>query len=275
MLLGRYKLASTAHGDRAADDSWIEQMIATILNSTPDQATEAIASALAEGFSPEHVGEAIALASNQLVLRQVENWEGVFDRRTHGDSMGVHASDAVNAWRNVARVSNVRNRAVSLMLAAGYVAISHRWSDDRRYRGHEKQPFPSREQLELITATDPDTLLRELDGAIRENNQLRACALVHRYGELNHEARKVFDVLLRYAISEDGRLHAEKYYRTVSEEFASTRPTFRWRQLVALARVTASAYGFTRYDERGDNGGYRAPGYEEACSLLKLSGTGS
>ena len=55
--------------------------------------------------------------------------------------------------------------------------------------------------------------------------------------------RTVFDRLLRYAVTEDGALHAEKYYRTVSEEFAATRPAFRWRQLVALARVTASEYG--------------------------------
>jgi len=59
-------------------------------------------------------------------------------------------------------------------------------------------------------------------------------------------------MLLRYAISEDGALHAEKYYRTVCEEFATTRAAFRWRQLVALARVTASEYGFP------------APGYAEA-----------
>jgi hypothetical protein len=68
----------------------------------------------------------------------------------------------------------------------------------------------------------------------------------------------VFDLLLRYAVSEDGALHAEKYYRTVSEEFASTRPALRWRHLVALARVTASEYG------------RRAPGYDEAISLLKV-----
>ena len=55
---------------------------------------------------------------------------------------------------------------------------------------------------------------------------------------------------------EDGALHAEKYYRTVTEEFAASRPAFRWRQLVALARVTTSEYGFP------------APGYAEACRLL-------
>ena len=48
----------------------------------------------------------------------------------------------------------------------------------------------------------------------------------------------MFDLLLRYAVSEDGALHAEKFYRTVSEEFAATRPAFRWRHLVALGRVT-------------------------------------
>jgi hypothetical protein len=63
-------------------------------------------------------------------------------------------------------------------------------------------------------------------------------------------------LLLNYAVSEDGALHAEKYYRTVCEEFASTRPACRWRQLVALARVTASEHG------------YPAPGFQESCQLL-------
>jgi hypothetical protein len=269
-LLDRHGLGKKPLGKRAADDAWVDRMIATILASKPAQAAEAVAAALAEGFSPEHVGEAIALAANQLVLRQVENWEGVFDRRTHGASMGVHASDAVNAWRNVARVGSVRNRAASLILAAGYVPQGHRWSEDRRWRGHEREPYPSKQHLEQVKTTEPEALLRELDGAIRENDQFRACAVVQRYGEAGHPARAVFDLLLGYAVSEDGSLHGEKYYRTVSEEFAATRPAFRWRQLVALARVTASAFGFNREDQRGGDGGYRAPGYEEACRLLRV-----
>ena len=66
----------------------------------------------------------------------------------------------------------------------------------------------------------------------------------------------MFDVLRKYAVSEDGALHAEKYYRTVAEEFAATRPAFRWRHLVGLARVTASEYG------------YPAPGHAEARRLV-------
>ena len=68
----------------------------------------------------------------------------------------------------------------------------------------------------------------------------------------------MFDLLLRYAVSEDGALHAEKFYRTVSEEFAATRPAFRWRQVVALARVTASEFGRP------------AAGMAEARALLKV-----
>ena len=68
----------------------------------------------------------------------------------------------------------------------------------------------------------------------------------------------MFDLLLRYAVSEDGSLHAEKYYRTVTEEFAAARSAFRWRQLVALARVTASEYGRP------------APGMAEARELMKV-----
>jgi hypothetical protein len=67
-------------------------------------------------------------------------------------------------------------------------------------------------------------------------------------------------------VSEDGRLHGEKYYQTVTEEFATTRPALRWRHVVGLARVTASAYGLNREDKPG----HRAPVYEEACRLLNV-----
>ena len=34
----------------------------------------------------------------------------------HGDSIGVHASDSANAWRNMACVANARNCFASLIL---------------------------------------------------------------------------------------------------------------------------------------------------------------
>ena len=140
----------------------------------------------------------------------------------------------------MARVSNARNSFASLILGAYQVAY------DRVNRGGDFinwKPLPVQYHLDGVKSTEPDALLRELDEAVRGNLQAKAAAIVHRYGELGHAPRPVFDLLLKFAVSEDGALHAEKYYRTVSEEFNNGRAAFRWRHVLGLARVTASEYG--------------------------------
>jgi hypothetical protein len=236
------------------DDAWIERFSQTIYASTREQAAQAAAGALAEGISPETIGEAISLAANQLVLhdpgRRQEDTAQKPKGSVHGASVGVHASDAANAWRNIARVSNRRNTLASLIVGAYHTA--------GQSGGLNPSAYPFAEHREKIRNVAEDALLPEAEAAIRASDQARACALVHRYGESGRPARPAFDMLLRYAISEDGALHAEKYYRTVTEEFAATRPSFRWRHLAALGRVTASEYG------------HPAPGMDQARSLLKV-----
>jgi hypothetical protein len=259
-LLDQYHLVGRPIGDRQAEDAWIEHLAQTVYASSPAQAADAAAAALAEGMSPEAVGEAISLAANRLVLcdpgrKKDQASAGKPEGSVHGASVGVHASDSANAWRNMARAANLRNTYACLILGAFQVAY------DRTNRGGDFQhwqPHPIEAELEPVKASEAATLLSEAESAIRESNQLRACAVVHKYGTLGHEPRPLFDLLLRFATSEDGALHAEKYYRTVSEEFARTRPAFRWRQLVSLARVTASEYGRP------------AAGYAEACQLLRV-----
>jgi hypothetical protein len=254
-LLDQYHLVGRPVGKRSADDAWIEQLASTIFGGNRAAAAEAVAAALAEGMSPEAIGEAISVAANRLVLcdpglKKEYASPGKPPGSVHGASVGVHACDAANAWRNIARVSNARNTMASLIVGAFHTG--------GQGAGLGSPPRPLPEHLEAVKAKDADTLLHDAEAAIRDKDQGRACAIVHRYGELGHAPRPVFDLLLRYAVSEDGALHAEKYYRTVTEEYAATRPAFRWRQLVALARVTASEYGFP------------APGYAEACRLLKV-----
>ncbi len=251
-LLERHKLLSRSPGSRRMDEKEIEKLGHTIFGEDRQAAAEAVAIALAEGASPEDVGEAISLAANQLVLhdtgrKRAEPGKPVGS--VHGASVGVHASDAANAWRNIARVSNARNTFASLVVGAYHTA-------GQSGQLHAK-PYPFAEHREAIANVKPDALLSEAETAIRANEQTRACALVDRYGSLNLPERPVFDLLLRYAISEDGALHAEKYYRTVTEEFAVSRPALRWNHLAALARVTASEYGNP------------APGVSEAKALLK------
>jgi len=258
--LEEHKLLDRSPGTREAEDSWVDQLSQTIFKSTPEQAAQAVAAALADEMSPAVVGEAITLAANQLILRDRgrtprDEVAGKPLGSVHGDSIGVHACDSANAWRNMARVSNSRNTFACLILGGYQVAL------DRTGRGGDFltwEPLPLAQHLAGIKATEPDALLRDTEEAIRGNLQARSAALVHRYGELGHSPRPLFDLLLRFAVSEDGALHGEKFYRTVSEEFAATRPAFRWRQVTALARVAASEYGRP------------APGVAEARSLLKV-----
>lgn len=256
-VIDQYHLDSRAPGSRVADDAWISALCSTLLNSSPAQAAEAVAAALAEGFSLHTVGEALSLAATQQILRdpgRTRAEPGKPIGSVHGASIGVHASDSMNAWRNIAQVSSPYN-ALAGLIVAGYhlaVPVGRDWK--------QLQPYPLREHRAGIQAQDAAGLLRALDGAIRDNHLAHAAALVQRYGEQGYAPRPVFDLLLRYATSEDGALHAEKYYRTVSEEFGRTRKAYRWEHVVALARVTASEYG------------RRADGYEQACGLLKVQG---
>ena len=150
-LLDQYRLLGRSLGKRPAEDAWVEQLSRTIYGGRPDQAADAVAAALAEGMAPEVVGEAISLAANSLVLhdpgRRKEQASAIKPAGSvHGDSVGVHASDAANAWRNIARVSNPRNTVASLIVGAYHTA--------GRSKSLNKEAFPLAEQLEKITQQD-------------------------------------------------------------------------------------------------------------------------
>jgi hypothetical protein len=244
----------------AVTDAWIGKLSETIFRSSPQDAAAAVAEAIAHGYPTDAIGEAIILATNQLVLRdngrpKNQTSANKPEGSCHGDSIGVHACDSANAWRNLARVAGPRNRAACLILGAWQAA------KDRGDRGGDFfkwEPYPRAEASARVKGTDGKSLLAECEDAIRNKDQALASAAVAAYGEKKLPEGPVFDLLRRYAISEDGALHAEKFYLTATEEFRNGRPAFRWRHLIALARVTASAFG------------YPAPGQKEARLLLKL-----
>jgi hypothetical protein len=259
-LLEQHKLlAGAPHEARRADEAWLTSFAETLFRSTPADAAAAAAAALADGFSPADVGLAISLAANQLVLRDVgrqgaqarppEKPEGSI----HGDSIGVHASDSANAWRHLAQVGSYRNRASCAILGA------HQVADDRVRRGGDFlrwQPYPTDEHLSKLKTRSRDELLSAAEAAIRDNDQAGAAAAVHQCLAAGESSDEVFGLLLKYSISEDGALHAEKYFQTVAEDYADLPAGLRSRKLVSLARVTASGYG------------YAAPGVANATRLL-------
>lgn len=256
-ILDQHRLIGRQLGNRMAEDRWVEEMSMTLFRGTPEQAADAAAAALAEGIDPICVSEAISLAANQLVLRDngrlIDGGPNKPIGSIHGDSIGVHGCDSANAWRNLSRAGNPRNKVVCLILGAWQVAR------DRAERGGDFlswQPYPRDEARLEVRKLASARLLPALEDAIRQNSQIRAAAITHRYLESGQPVRPVWDLLLRYAISEDGALHHEKFYRTSVEEYNSVRGPFRNRYLIALSRVTASGYG------------YAAPGHTDACRLL-------
>ncbi|MFN0078061.1 MAG: hypothetical protein ACKVY0_16520 [Prosthecobacter sp.] len=138
----------------------------------------------------------------------------------------------------MSRSANTRNSFACFIVGA------HQVAKDRIERGGDFlhwQPVTS--QTSGIKATDAASLLRDAEAAIRSNLQVRAANHMQRYGDLKHDPLAAFALMRKYAISEDGALHAEKFYHTAADDFNSTRAAFRWRHLVALTRVTASEYG--------------------------------
>lgn len=264
--LDQHKLIGRTVGTKTMDDATLERFVEMLFTSTPSQAADAVGAALAEGFAPDAIGEAVSLAANQLVLRDVGRQGGQIQPgkpagSVHGDSIGVHASDSANAWRNIARYGGDRHAMIATILSAYQVAL------DRTQRGGDFANWKARPTAEALATIDgrkgPDgpeicRELGEVQDAIRANEQELACAATLRYLEAGHATSNLFSTFAGFATSEDGALHAEKYFRTVREEYNASRPAFRNRHLIALARVTASEFGKV------------APGYEEACEQLNI-----
>src|SRR4029077_6880115 len=164
------------------------------------EAAEAVAAALDEGMAPEALGEAISLAANQLILRDAGRSPREVQANkpvgsVHGDSIGVHACDSANAWRNMARASNPRNTAACLILGAYQVA------EDRVNRGGDFlhwSPRPLHADLEPVTATDEATFLQDAGAETRANDQAKACAIVQKYGDSGHSEQPVFGLMRKY-----------------------------------------------------------------------------
>jgi len=257
-VLDQHKLDGRTPGQKTADDAWVAKTSEAIFKATPEQAAGIVAEALQQGFSSASIAEAIRLTSNELVLRDKGRPQAAGGEKPvgscHGDSIGVHASDSANAWCNLAAAANPRNGQLCLLLGAYQVAL------DRGDRGGDFMHWERYPLAEARIKDDlsPDKLLAATEEAIKAKDQMRATACVAAYGDKGGDSTKMFQLLLKFAVSEDGALHAEKFYRTVSEGFNQSRASFRWLYLVSLAKVTASECGLP------------APGQDEARRLLKV-----
>ncbi len=253
-----YKLLGKELGTKKADDAWVENMSRTIYSSSRDTAADGPPRRWPRG-STRRSGEAISLAANRLVLHdpgrtENEASDGKPEGSVHGDSVGVHACDAANAWRNMAQGQrHARNTIASLIVGAYHTA--------GQSGGELKEPHPMAAPGEGHQRRTPNAAAATAERHALKEKDLSPCRrrTSTRYGELGHDPRAG----VRHAAA----LRLERGRRAARGEVLphggggvrkATRAAFRWRQLVALARVTASEYGRT------------APGYKQARELLGL-----
>src|SRR6185436_12856104 len=138
-VMDQYHLHDKVLGKESPDDAWVEKTSVALFAAAPGDAAEMAAALLAEGKSPEGIHEAVALAANQLVLRD-EN------KQAHGATVGVHCCDAVNAWKHIGRVSDSKNAAAAAIMAAYNFAFDR--NNPARNKFQEWEAYPRRDARE-------------------------------------------------------------------------------------------------------------------------------
>ena len=129
-LLSDHGLPAKNHSTQPLNDAKLQELAQIIFSSSPVDAATAVAKALATGTHAGHVGEAISLAANQLLLRDhgrrpEQEVVGKPIGSVHGDSIGVHASDSANAWRRLACTGDAKNACACLILGAHEAPFHH------------------------------------------------------------------------------------------------------------------------------------------------------
>ena len=237
--------SSARHSAHARpEDAWVDRMSRTIFEGTPEQAGEAAAAAaLAEGIAPGAVGEAICAGrqSTRSARRRPYRPRGPGPTSRSAASTATRSASTPATrptpgatWR---RVSNPRNTVACLILGGYQVAL------DRVNRGGDflhwsPGPCPVMTWSQSAT-TQPETLLvaaRCRDPCQRPGPRLRDHPPPRRV--LDQDPPAVFDLLLKFAVTEDGALHAEKYYRTVGRGVRLDPP----RVPLASARGTGKSH---------------------------------
>lgn len=91
-----------------------------------------------------------------------------------------------------------------------------------------QESLPEEFRSKLVDQFNKGTPLKTLvSAAVQGNDQSMSCAIVQQYGYQKRSGRSLLDVLLKYTVSEEDALHAEKLSQTVTEEYLTTRPAFR------------------------------------------------
>jgi len=208
---------------------------------------EMLARALGGGLSLEGAGEALSVGGSTLFLRSKT-----------GNPMDVHINTGANTRRYLLRQPELSRRIKLQALLTWNTGPEVRMA--QRMLASDVQPEP--ERVAALSTRTQDQLLEELESLIsslpvgerlptaglaswRSTDEVKhAAALAQQYADNGYAPEALIDVLAKIACRDNfTEMHAFKHHQATYEEFYATRPSLRWRHLVAAVQASAISHG--------------------------------
>jgi len=208
---------------------------------------EMLAHALAGGMSLQGVGESLSVGGSTLFLRSQT-----------GNPMDVHINTGANTRRYLLRQPELSRRTKLQALLVWHTGPEVRMA--QRMLAPDLQPEP--ERVASLPFHTQDELLDEIGTLIgrlpvgerlpaanlatwRSTDEVKqAAALAQQYADHGYAPEPLITMLGKIACRDNfTELHAFKHHQATYEEFNATRPSLRWRHLVAAVQAAAISHG--------------------------------
>ncbi|MGH7332546.1 MAG: hypothetical protein ACREKS_07310 [Candidatus Rokuibacteriota bacterium] len=212
-----------------------------------DEVPRLLAYALARGMSLDGLGEALSVGGSTLFLRSQT-----------GNPMDVHINTGANTRRYL-----LRQRELSRQIRLRALLVWHTGPEVRmaqRMLASDLQPEP--ERVAALPFSTQAALLEEIEDCVgrlpvgerlpaanlaswRSGDEVKQiAALAQQYANLGYAPEPLITVLGQIACRDNfTEMHAFKHHQATYEEFYSTRPSLRWRHLVAAVQAAAISHG--------------------------------
>ena len=206
-----------------------------------------LARALADGLSLEGVGEGLSVGGSTLFLRSQT-----------GNPMDVHINTGANTRRYLLRQPELSRRIKLQALLMWNTGPEVRMA--QRMLAPDVQP--ERERVASLPSRTQDELLEEIETLIgrlpvgerlpaanlaswRSTDEVKqAAALAQQYADRAYAPGALITMLGKIACRDNfTEMHAFKHHQATYEEFHATRPSLRWRHLVAAVQAAAISHG--------------------------------
>ena len=208
---------------------------------------EMVAQALGDGLSLEGAGEGLSVGGSTLFLRSQT-----------GNPMDVHINTGANTRRYLLRQPELSVRTKLRALLMWHTGPEVRMA--QRMLAPDIQPEPERvAALPFHTQSELLGEIEQLIGSLPVGERLpaanlaswrstdevkQAAALAQQYANREYAPEPLITLLGKIACRDNfTEMHALKHHQATFEEFHATRPSLRWRHLVAAVQAAAISHG--------------------------------